>query len=117
MKQFIASVVLSAALMSGCVSPFGIARLPDKADFFVTTGDISNAKYQPLALLEFRHSDCAPCGWNLQQSYTYIEENLKKKIIRKAKNLGADGLINLRVVVGHTGLVKFIKVQGLAIKR
>ena len=108
-------VVASVALLGGC-SHFGQASLPPKTEFFVTTGDMANTDYQPVALVASDRMICSPCGLTLDAAYEEIEESLKNDLIDKAKAAGANGVINLGIMIMPMPGFSTVRASGLVIK-
>jgi hypothetical protein len=108
-------VLVSVVGMSAC-SHFGQANLPPKTEFFVTTGDMASTEYQPVALVASDRSFCSPCGLTLDAAYAEIEESLKNDLIDKAKAAGANGIINLGVMIMPMPGLSTVRAAGLAIK-
>jgi len=115
MKKAALFSVLALVLVSAC-NHYGQANLPPKTEFFVTTGDMANTEYQPVALVASDRSVCTPCGLTLDQAYEEIEESLKNDLIDKAKAAGANGVINLGVYIMPAPMVSTVRAAGLAIK-
>jgi hypothetical protein len=116
MKRFaIALAAVAMCTMTGCAH-FGTAKLPDRAEFFVTTGDLSAKDYQPVALVQSESQICTPCGLTLEGAYEKLEASLKDDVIAKAKALGANGIINMSYRVIPIPGMSMITVTGLAVK-
>ena len=110
---FVLSVLSLAVLVSGCVQS-GVARLPQRSDILVTSGDVE-WNYEALAFIEIQQARCAPCG-NLETWYEHLSESIKDEFRKHAKDLGATAVINVRYAVAGAPLFDFVRVIGTAIK-
>ena len=116
MKRLLfAFLALSLLTLSAC-SHYGQANLPPKTEFFVTTGDLANHDYQPVALVGSDRVLCTPCGLSLAKAYKEIEESLKNDLIDKAKAAGANGVINLSISIHPGPGISQVRASGLAVK-
>lgn len=98
---------------TSCVQS-GVARLPQRSDILVTTGDVE-WNYEALAFIEVQQVRCAPCG-NLETSYEHLSESIKEEFRRHAKDLGATAVINVRYQALAVFLTDHVRVIGTAIK-
>lgn len=129
LAAFASLLLLFGVFVAGC-SSFGIARLPDKSQLFVSqsseegfilAGDLSYP-YQPIGYLAvnsmlFNGAAMNPCADQLGGTYKVLEKVISGQLYDKAKNeMGADGLIGLTWVV-TPGLFTYVEVRGLAVKR
>jgi hypothetical protein len=108
-------VALLGITSLGCIH-YGQARLPPKAEFFVTTGDMPTKEYQPVALVVATRMLCTPCGLSLESGMTELEGFLKDQLIEKAKAAGANGIINLSYHVVPMQGFSQITARGLAVR-
>jgi hypothetical protein len=111
----------------GCAS-WGIARLPDKnqlfvsqspEDGFILSGDL-DYPYQPLGYVAVDSAQFTPCasGANaMKTAYGALEKVISDKLVAKAKGeMGADGVINV-TWSATPGFITYVSVRGLAVKR
>lgn len=103
----IAVLVAAAWAFMGC-SNHGVARLPSVDQIFVTTAgeDAFVAKrrfvvpYQPVGILEYKVSKCAPCGATIPGQYGSLEEAMNEQLMILAKEkLGADAVVDFQASV------------------
>ena len=112
-KLLLTATLFSVAFATSCVQS-GVARLPERSDILVTTGDVE-WNYEALAFIEVRQTRCAPCG-NLETAYDHLSETIKEDLKQHAKDLGATAVINVQFMVLPTGLHDVVVVIGTAIK-
>ncbi len=107
------AALAAVVLVSGCIQS-GVARLPQRSDILVTTGDVE-WNYEALAFIEVQQQRCAPCA-NLETSYEHLSETIKEDFRKHAKDLGATAVINVRFAVAPMPLFDFVSVVGTAVK-
>jgi len=100
-------VVVAGLLLSSCAPKtyWGVARLPDAREIFITTADegVFVAKkdlvipYQPVGFLEIKTEKIAPCQADMKGKYTSLEKAINTDLIEKAKKqLGGDAVIDFQ---------------------
>ena len=128
-RQFIFSifVMLASVVLFGCATQWGVARLPDKnqlfvsqspEDGFILAGTL-DYPYQPLGYVAVDSLMFGSCNSKtpLKNAYRSLEKVISDKLVQKVKNdMGADGLINVEWSV-TPGLLTYVQVRGLAVKR
>ncbi len=109
----LAAAALTLTFATSCLQS-GVARLPERSDILVTTGDVE-WNYEALAFIEVTQIRCAPCG-NLETSYEHLSESIKEEFRKHAKDLGATAVINVRYSAVPVLLTDHVRVIGTAIK-
>jgi len=110
------SLIFLIFLLTGCytITSMAVLRLPNANDFFVTTGDLPAKDYDPIAIIQanvYRPASSHGKNLDFQKTYSDIEKILNDKIMKKAKQLGANGLIRLEYAGGKVGLKKSLFTQ------
>lgn len=128
-KLFVYSalVMLASVVMIGCSTQWGIARLPDKNQLFVSASPEDgfilagtlDYPYQPLGYVAVDSRVLGSCSDKtpLKTAYKGLEDVIANQLVEKVKNeMGADGLINVTWTV-QPGFLTFVQVRGLAVKK
>ena len=119
-------VLLATVVLYGCAS-WGIARLPDKSQLFVSQSTENgfimagtlDYPYQPLGYVAVDQVSFTPCGGGnpYKTGYNALEKVMSDRLVQKVKNeMGADGMINVKWTVAP-GFLTYVSVTGLAVKR
>jgi hypothetical protein len=109
----------------GCATQWGVARLPNKSQLFVSQSPEDgfilagtlDYPYQPLGYVAVDSLMFGSCKPTLKSAYGSLEKVIADKLVQKVKNdMGADGLINVTWSV-TPGILTYVQVRGLAVKR
>ncbi len=125
MKKYIVIGVMALVLLGmGCAQ---ITKANVPSDIYMTTGDgIKNKDYKPLGVVYAVRAQITVSCLGLFPPYLpqvgpVIEKTLKDDIAKQAKEMGADGIINLEIgflpanVYGLI-VVTYVYAQGTAVK-
>ena len=113
-RPFLLAVALFTLVFASSCLQSGVARLPQRSDILVTTGDVE-WNYEALAFIEVQQIRCSPCG-NLETSYEHLSESIKEEFRKHAKDLGATAVINVRYQAVAVTLLDSVRIIGTAIK-
>lgn len=105
-RKLILLPIALTVLLGACAGvQWGVARLPDARELFITTADESVfvAKkdlvipYQPVGFVEIRSIKSAPCQSGMADKYTSLEKAISEDLIAKARQeLGGDAVVDFQ---------------------
>lgn len=119
MKKLLAMCVCFSVLFVGCATT-DVARSPKSSEIFVTSGDIDEP-YTPVGFIVARRTEFKLLIFTIFPAK--LQDVLDEQLIKKAKELGADGIVNVKYnSITHPFPMSLFKgamaeVSGLAIKR